>query len=335
MSALVRATALAGYNELVVKLGYDPAVLLRRFHIAPNLPGQEDGVLPYRSMLNLLEASAREYACPDFGLQLAEYQGMDILGPIALIARHSDTVAEAFDAIGRYMYFHSPAITVIFDQSNEAVPFVSFEITLAGIPHKRQAHELAMGVGRNILRLLLGANYAPAALLFTHDTPLPPARYRKFFNTTVLFNQPYNAYVFKPEDLRRPLAQRDAYLKRVFTDYLNQLAVAPRLDLYEQVTGLIKRLLPTGHCTINVVAEQLCLHPRTLQRRLTEEGLSFDQLADEARKESVQSYLSNSSIPLAQLAGLVGYTEQSSLNRACQRWFGQSPRQYRVTALST
>ncbi|HWQ32042.1 MAG TPA: AraC family transcriptional regulator [Blastocatellia bacterium] len=331
MSALVRATALVGYQELVSKLGYEPTGLLRRYHIAPDLPGREEGVLPYRSLMQLLETSARELACPDFGLQLAEYQGLDILGPIALIARHSDTVVEAIEAISQYFYFHCPASTVCLDCSDPAAPFVSYTITLTSPPPMRQAHELAMGVGRNILHLLLGTGYAPQAVLFAHDTPVPLARYRSFFNTEVRFAQPYNAFLLRPEDLRRPLAQKDAYLKRVFTDYLTRIAVAPSLSLQQQVTALIRRLLPTGHCTINLVAEQMCLHRRTLQRRLTDAGVSFEQLVGDARRESVQAYLTNSSLPLTQLAGLAGYAEQSSLNRACQRWFGQSPRRYRAS----
>lgn len=59
------------------------------------LPGRVDEVLPVHSLIELLETSAREPACPDFGLQLAESQGLGIPGQPALIARHSDTVAEA------------------------------------------------------------------------------------------------------------------------------------------------------------------------------------------------------------------------------------------------
>src|SRR5215471_4796052 len=104
MDALVRATALAGYQEFVRGLGYDAGALLRRFHIVSKLPGREDAYLPFRAMIQLFNASAEEFDCPDFGLRLADYQGIETLGPLALIARHCDTVGEAIGAICKYFY---------------------------------------------------------------------------------------------------------------------------------------------------------------------------------------------------------------------------------------
>ncbi len=334
MSTLIQATALLGYNELVQQLGYDPAQLLRQFHLAADLPGREDGALPLRTLIHLLQASAEEFACPDFGLRLAEHQGIEILGPVALIARYCDSVGEAIEAISRYLYVHSPGGVVTLDRSDKTAPRVLHEIGLSGLPHKRHAEERAMVVGQNILTLLMGGSFAARAVLFTHSTPIPQARYREIFKTEVLFNQPVNAFILKPEDLQYPLAQKDPYLKRFVTEQVTKTAAAPRPHLAVQIRGLVRQWLPTGHCTIRVLAEQLCLHPRTLQRRLTAENLSFEHIVDEVRKECVAEYLMNASIPLSQLTGLIGYTEQSSLNRACQRWFRMSPGQLRVAPLA-
>ncbi len=329
MDALIQSTALLGYSELVRQLGHDPEAILKRFHIAPDLPGREDGALPLRKLIYLLQSSAEEFDCPDFGLRLAAQQGIEVLGPVGLIVRHCDNLGEAMEAISRYLYVHSPAGLVTLDRSDESAPRVLHEITLTGIPNKRQAEERAMMVGQNILNLLMGSGFAARTVLFSHQTPLPQARYREFFKTEVLFNQPVNAFVLKPEDLHHPLAQKDPYLKRFVAEQITKTAATPNLNLEAQIRRLIKQWLPTGHCTIKVMADQLCLHPRTLQRRLTEENLSFEQMVDEVRKECFAEYLTNSKIPLSQLTGLIGYTEQSSLNRACQRWFGMSPGQLR------
>lgn len=77
------------------------------------------------------------------------------------------------------------------------------------------------------------------------------------------------------------------------------------------------------------IAGRLALSPRTLQRRLREAELSFNQLMDETRQQLVLHYLRDPALELAQIAFLVGFSEAGSLARACRRWTGQSPGEYR------
>jgi AraC-like DNA-binding protein len=96
------------------------------------------------------------------------------------------------------------------------------------------------------------------------------------------------------------------------------------------VAALSRRLLAVGHCTTEAIAEQLAMHPRTLQRRLAEDGIRCQDIIDEVRRKQAVRYLSEPRLYLGQIAGLLGFAEQSSLNRACRRWFGKTPRQYRA-----
>ena len=89
MGSLIRATAMWGYPELVRELGGDPAAFLARFHIPAGAEHQEDAFVSFASLTRMLEASAEELRCPDFGLCLSGKQGLHILGPIAVIARNA------------------------------------------------------------------------------------------------------------------------------------------------------------------------------------------------------------------------------------------------------
>lgn len=77
------------------------------------------------------------------------------------------------------------------------------------------------------------------------------------------------------------------------------------------------------------VALALCLGDRTLQRRLRSEGVSFQQLLDETRRELAQQYLRQPGHSLKRVAEQLGFEDQSNLFRACRRWFGMSPGRYR------
>ena len=81
---------------------------------------------------------------------------------------------------------------------------------------------------------------------------------------------------------------------------------------------------PAG-ASLEQVAGMLALHPRTLQRRLAEEGTGFDHLRDEALRERAHQYLTESSLAMSHVALALGFSEQSALTRACKRWFGQTP----------
>ena len=77
------------------------------------------------------------------------------------------------------------------------------------------------------------------------------------------------------------------------------------------------------------------MHPRTLQRRLREEGTSFEDIKDDVRRDAAARYLSQSDIPLTRVAALLGYSESSVLARSCKRWFDNSPRKVREMAGET
>ncbi|MNR51417.1 HTH-type transcriptional regulator VirS [compost metagenome] len=71
---------------------------------------------------------------------------------------------------------------------------------------------------------------------------------------------------------------------------------------------------------------------RTMQRRLDERGLVFEKLVDDIRRERAASYLDDPALRMSQVAGLLGYVEQSSFSHAFKRWYGMSPSAWRQRA---
>lgn len=68
---------------------------------------------------------------------------------------------------------------------------------------------------------------------------------------------------------------------------------------------------------------------RTLQRRLSELGLTYQRLCDETRHELARRYLDDSSKSVTEVTFLLGFSEQSAFTRAFRRWSGMSPSAYR------
>jgi AraC-like DNA-binding protein len=329
MGSLIRAAAMWGYPELVRQLGGDPAAFLARFHIPAGAERQEDAFVSFESLTRMLEASAEELCCPDFGLRLSGLQGLHILGPIAVIARNASTVLDGVEAIARFLYIHSPALRLAARQRTETGIEFSYEMTEPGVPYI-QGHELSMGIAVRILRLLGGPQAGFQTVSFTHPQQGSNAAYRDALGCRVRFGQTWCGFELSSQMADRRIQNADPETSRIATKYLEANYLPSTAPLSERVAELTRRLLPTGQCSAEAIAEELAMHPRTLQRRLVDEGVRCQDIIDRERRAQAERYLGEPGLHLGQIAGLVGYAEQSALNRSCRRWFGKTPRQYRA-----
>jgi len=331
MGNLIRATNLWGYGDLMRELGADPQPFLARFAIPPGIEDQEEAFIPYEAAARLLEASAAELECPDFGLRLSRWQGLDILGPIAVIARNALTVLDGLGAIARYLYVHSPALKLGAEpRSAGSNPQFTYEMIEPGLPYPPQSYELSMGNAVRIVRLLGGPEAGPNAVSFMHQQLGTDAAYRDALGCPVRFGQTGCGFEIPMMLASRPIDNADPETRRIATKYLDSHYLPSTAALSDRVAELVRRLLPTGQCSADAIADQLAMHPRTLQRRLVAEGVRCQDLIERERRDQAARYLAEPRLHLSQIAGLVGYTEQSALNRSCRRWFGKTPRQFRA-----
>jgi len=331
MGNLIRATAMWGYPGLVRELGADPTVFLDRFGIPSGTELEEDSFIPFASLIRILEATADELSCPDFGLRLAGRQGLHIIGPIAVIARSASTVLSGIEAIERFLYIHSPALTLTaLPRADGGVEFL-YEMAEPGVPYV-QGYELSMGVVAQIVRMLGGPSARLDAVSLPHPQQGTDVAYRDALGCPVHFEQPCS-FELSAELAARRNENADAQTHRIATEYLEATYLAVNATLSDRVAELAHRLLPTGQCSVDAIAEELHMHPRTLQRRLGDEGARCQDIIDRERRAQAARYLAEPNLHLSQIAGLLGYAEQSALNRSCRRWFGRTPRQYRAGAL--
>lgn len=333
MGSLIRTAALRGYSDLVRELGGDPESLLTRFGIAVGAPQRDDDFIPVDAFIRLLEASAEDLNCPDFGLRLSRFQGLDILGPIAVIARNAQTVLGGFEAIARYLYVHSPALRLTVRRASaQSDVQCTYEVTEPGVPHPTQSYELSMGIGAKILRLLGGPHAHPRLVSFMHPPLASQDAYRAHLGAPVRFDQTWSGFELSADVADKVIGTADPETQRIATKYLESTYLPSTAALSDRVAELTRRLLPTGQCSADAIADQLALHPRTLQRQLAAEGVTCHDIIDGERKALAARYLAVPGLHLHQIAGLIGYSEQSALNRSCRRWFGKTPRQYRAKA---
>lgn len=328
MTAIVRASGIRGYQALMRGLGVDPLPLLARFHIPPDALDDAEALISLRAVINLMEASAHATGCQDLGLRLAESQDIGILGPLAVAMQHSRTVADALQLASRHMFVQSPALFLTIMPDSELVPGcveLRFDIQLAGQPVQRQTMDQCLGDLHMIARFLAGEAYGLRAVSLPHTPRAPLAAYVRSFGAPVYPAQEHGGLHIERAILSRPLAGVNESLRQIALGYLVDNFSDPSQSVTARVRLALRQMLGGAAGDKVAIADLLGLHPRTLQRRLAAEGTSFDRVRDSVRRQLALRYLCETQIPLAQLAGLLGLSEQAALTRACRRWFGVTP----------
>jgi AraC-like DNA-binding protein len=328
---LLRARNLWGFPDLVRELGGDPEELLARFHIPVRVDEDPESFISFRSAAHLVETTAEELACPDFALRLSRWQGLDVLGPIAVIARNEPTVRDGLLAVARFLDVHSPALKLEVETSarGEDLSFV-YEINEPGLAQLRQCYELSMANFARIVGLLAGAETDLGSVSLVHGQVGPMSSYEEALRCPVRFGQSRYGYQVPARLADKSIDSADETTLRIATKYMQSEFLPRETALSQQVAALSRALLPVGQCSTEAIAAQLTMHPRTLQRRLAQEGVRCQEIIDVERQRQAVRYLAEPRLYLGQITRLLGFAEQSSLNRACMRWFGKTPRQYRA-----
>jgi AraC-like DNA-binding protein len=237
-------------------------------------------------------------------------------------------VADAFVIFENFMAAYSPAFTARITPLNDpGRSFYEYRMLIPGLGPIPQSIELSLGVSLGVMRVMLGAEYAPINVHLPHDALTSEKDYRRYFGCRPYFAQSRSGFTLRSADLARPL-NNDYLAHQSVVRYLN-LITRRDSSVAQSVRTMVRQLLPTGMVTLQLIAAQLNLHPKALQRRLCAEQTTFEVVVDEVRRDATERYLRDTTITLSHLTRELGYAEQSVLTRSCRRWFGTGPAAYR------
>jgi AraC-like DNA-binding protein len=333
---VVHTNAIRFFPELAESLGGDTPALLRKARIDPDILNRRGSLLEYRALVNLLEIAATELQCPAIGLRLASLQGgTRATGPIGVVMKNSNTLGQALGYCAKHIHAYCLATKVRFqaDRPNHKV-LVGLEVLVDRVPVKSQVVEHALLLASLNVVDITGGQGRVRQVCFRHAPLSLPSVYRGAFGCEVLFGQSADGLVFEERDLLCPVIDADEQLYEMATTFIADHHPVTTPPLHARVRSLIKRHLGDNDCTNERIAAELCMHPRTLQRRLKCDGMTFESIKDEVRRDVAWHYLQQPDIRLAQIAEKIGYAEQSVLSRSCYRWFSASPRELRERAIA-
>jgi AraC-like DNA-binding protein len=334
MSSSVSVAYLQGLLDYLARQGLESAELLERVQLSPQILAQRDQRIAASTYLELLGHGVRLTGDEQLGLHLGEAVRPGYYGVLGYLIMSCATLADALHRQARYAALVGNLGQV--DLADEP-PRAGLEPQVAHswqplLPQqKRQLSEETLAGWVTFGHWISGLDIPPTEVRFQHAAPADTAEYQRIFRCPVLFDQADNALVFPKRLLATPLGQADAQVRLMLDAYADRLLgeIQQGHSVLDRARLELSRQLPEVGADLQQIAARLALSPRTLQRRLREAGLSFNQLVDETRQQLVLHYLRDPALELAEIAFLVGFSEPGSLARAFRRWTGQSPGEYR------
>jgi AraC-like DNA-binding protein len=279
----------------------------------------------------LMQLATESSNDPGFGLVVARHVTPTTLHALGFSLLASESLQAAFLRLVRYYRIVSDAIAIEFDKTKSDYRLsVSFENDNTGVL-PAEFVDASMATLLVICRWLKGEDYAPLRVYLVRPTPKNPEVFDAYFRAKIDYGAEYNALIFDKTSVNMELPTGNAELAyqndKIVSDYLARF---DNTRLSERVRTIFIERLVTGKFSEEQIADQLNLSLRSLQRRLRDEQTSYQQLLDETRLELALQYINRTSLSVAQIAPLLGFSDSSNFNRAFKRWLGISPSKYRA-----
>jgi AraC-like DNA-binding protein len=193
------------------------------------------------------------------------------------------------------------------------------------------ADEYGIALTLHRLREESGDSFRPSYITFQH-MPEDLIDMEEIFGCPVRGRAEWAGFALSRSTWNLALRRRDPILANLLRQQADEtIARLPKTDdvLFDVRRELASRV--AGEDTrIQSVARALATSVRSLQRRLTDAGSSYQQLVDAARKDAAERYLATSSFSVGEIAYLLGYSEAAAFNRAFRRWHNATPQAFRI-----
>lgn len=328
--AFVHVVATAGLIETLRAAGCDPGSVLAAAGLKSGDLEDPDKRISLRQYISLLDYAAQRSGDDCFGLHFGARFDPGSYGALGFVALNSPTIGAALLNVGRYLSVMRDQCRVILEVEGNTAR-LRYRLSAATVQARRHDAELALARICSGIRTVMGPSWAPSAVQFEHGAPKDDAPYTRFFAAPVRFGQSANVLAFGQEVLNATIQAADSRLLRILEGLMEEQLSRRRSDndLVERVRRQVLEALHSGAPAIGEVAAAGGMSTRTLQRRLAEEGLTYNKLVDDLRYDLALEYLQEQSLSISEIAFLLGYSEASAFDRAFRRNSGLSPLEYR------
>jgi AraC-like DNA-binding protein len=288
-----------------------------------------------RDQIEFLNLTAAALQDDLLGFHLAQMPDLRAIGLLYYLLASSETLLDGLQRIARYSMIVNEGIVQTCTHGTELCMTFRFQ----GVSRHLDRHQIecwTAGLVR-LCRELTGLRLVPSRVRMVHQRGEDQrAELANLFGKSLEFGASVDDVAFSRSAADARILSADPYLNKLLLDHCEgALSHRKRAGTFRaSVENAIAPLLPHGKANVDEVARQLAVSPRTLARRLTDEGTSFSEVLEGLRNDLAARHLAEREFGIAQIAWLLGYQETSAFSRAFKRWTGKAPRDIRIARRS-
>ncbi|MQA52943.1 AraC family transcriptional regulator [Pseudomonas piscis] len=310
--------------------GLDCRVLFEQLGLDYAALEDPDARFTQDSMTRLWQRAVELSGNPAIGLNMGKVVRPASFNVAGYALMSSRTLAEGFQRLVRYQRIIAESADLSFRLLPEGYALI---LTVHGdhLPPTRQSAEASLACALALCGWLTGRDLRPRKVMLQGPQPEDTQPYKDMFHAPLMFAAPFDALIFERTDMESTLPTANEAMAQLHDRFAGEyLARFSESRVTHKARQVLCRLLPQGEPKRERVAQILHLSQRTLQRRLQEEGTSFQALLDDTRRELAEQYLAQPNMTLLEIAYLLGFADPSNFFRAFRRWFDATPGEYRA-----
>jgi len=306
----------------------NPEPLYEKAGIKPELLLDPTARISISCVDALWEQAAGVIEDPCFAIDMAEFWHPSQIGALGYAWLASSTLRRAFNRAVRYAHVVSEDLSFEVTDTPAGLKIsVNLDDSVFTLP---QHHDLILTVLMHLSRFNFGEELIPTQISLAHPEPECSKKITDYFRTDVQFDAEQTCLIIARADADQVLSSGNKQIALMHDEMLMKYLVEIKKgDIVQQVQSIILDNLPDGQVTDRLVASELNLSERSMQRRLKEHQTTFRYLLDGVREMVAKQYIENPMNRMSDIAFLLGFSEQSAFSRAFKKWTGKSPVEYR------
>ena len=293
--------------------------------LAPFSSSQRMPILQFWGALERLQAL---HPVPALGLRIGRCAKPQHFGVVGYLAASCSGLGQALMRYRRFQTLLVSNLDIQVSRQGEVIRYSWGE----GEHHTTPlASEFGVAAFVNLYQALIGQAIAPSAIEIPYARPPEAAIYEALMGCPVRFEAPCHALEMPASLLAMRITSSDPYMRGLFDQQAQaMLAQQPRPDRFiEQLQQQMMVALQEGEPSAAVLASSMNCSLRSFYRQLALHGLRYRTLLGDVRFKLARMYLVDPRLSLAEIALLLGYSEQSAFTRAFRAWSGSTPQGYR------
>jgi len=324
--AIVPIVYAAELLELLEEEGVSPRDVLRGTGVSPRQLRDPDEHITHLQQLRLYQNSLALSEAPGLGFRLGARFKPGHHGVLGHALICAETGRDELRITYHYARIRGFLLDFELREEADVTLLSAHDIMPLGPAHAMAVEELLamFAAPRSGREPVVG----PSEIYIDYPAPAHRAQYETLYDCPIYFGADTAEFRIPNVVLDVPGKMSNTQMFQICEERCQ--AILERLGSGGQMADRVRsQLLASRGFGLDAVAERMATSPRTLRRRLCDEGTNFREVVGDVRKGLALDYLETSDLPLEEIATLLGYEDAANFNRAFRRWVGISPARHR------